>query len=303
MNGGSSLPLALACWEAGVFPSLWSQIYNPAGVDFWNYDLLDYELGEFIKSTGSTNILVAVSVFWLENFKVLSILKSHKIKHVEIITEDLPRYHEFRDRLFFVKRLENNYDSILKAFLDYIQPTNVLIRIKSPTIHPVDNVAYGLKGSDSAGVNSEEFTTEELFYEQKKLTPAGILIPYGGIGTPTQVARYLNNGAEAVAVGTLFALSKESTISDAVKQKMISTTTKDIIKMPDTGQNSVIFGNMEQIDNDKLNFHDWNRTISLRKGLKGNANEGHVYMGASIDYVNEIKTVKNIVEYLTSEII
>jgi len=300
MNGGSSLPLALACWEAGIFPSLYLNIYDIATKQV-NYDLLDSTIGEFVKATGTTDVLLATDIFRLSDPTSLKIYKKHKITHIEILAESLEQRKKLGISNSEINRLIQNYSVIVKGARILLQPTCIVQRVNTVQENP-HNFILGMKGSEAAGLNSKTFTTSELFEQQKLATPNSLLMPYGGIGTPSQVADYIKRGATAVVVGTLFAASKESTLSLEVKQKMVSTQTQDLIKLPDTGQQALILGNIDSVLNDKINPVDWNRQRSLETGLTGNAQVGHMYLGSAIEYVTEIKSVKEIVEYLVSEL-
>jgi NAD(P)H-dependent flavin oxidoreductase YrpB (nitropropane dioxygenase family) len=174
-----------------------------------------------------------------------------------------------------------------------------MYRRREPEISQFD-FAYCLKGSDSAGSSGDTYTTWGLFREQRKLTPNAVMIPYGGVGTAEQVCNYINLGATAVGVGTLFAASQESNLSSAAKQAMVAAP--GVTQIPDTKQNALILGNLDTVLADKIAEGDWNRERSLATGLHGNGTEGHIYAGAGVSYVTEIRSVKEIVEYLTSRL-
>jgi len=106
----------------------------------------------------------------------------------------------------------------------------------------------------------------------------------------------MNNGAEAVGIGTLFAISIESPLSLAVKQKLVNTNQNDISLLTDTKQNCVVFSDSTD-DNP-----DWNSTQELQKGIKGNGSEGLIYIGHGIANVNQILPVTDIVSYLCSKL-
>lgn len=300
MNGGSSLPLALACWDAGVFPSLYINIYD-AETRKINHDLLDSTIGEFVRSTGSIDVIIATDIFRLVDPTSLKIYKKYGVKYIEILPEALAQRKKLGTNDNQIDYLIKNYDAIVKSAKNLLKPEYIIQRVNSPCDNP-HNFILGIKGSEAAGLNAQTTTTSELFDQQKVKTPNSLLMPYGGIGTPSQVADYINRGAVSVVVGTLFAASKESTVSDDVKQRMVSTKKQDLIRLPDTGQQTLILSNLDQVIADKVDATDWNRQKSLETGLSGNAQHGHIYLGSSIDYVTEIKSVKEIVEYLTSEL-
>lgn len=298
MNRGSTLPLALACHEAGIHPSLVVP-FPTEGIDTYDkYDQVDKELGEFVKCTGSSDIIFAIDPEELFDNKLMKIIKSHKISHLEIFP-NLDPSTAGQGNIVRTRLGHEGYDRLLKLVFKNIYPTKIMQRVRGIGYNPF-NVAYCLKGSDAGGFNSMTHTTRELFNEQQKLTPDAVLIPYGGVGTPQQVAQYLKDGATAVAVGTLLAASRESTLSMETKTAMVNSKKEDLCKLSHTNQNALILGDKQAVESE---FSvDWNREYSLTNGLHGNSQVGHMYAGPAIDYVNEIKSVKEIVRYLISEL-
>jgi NAD(P)H-dependent flavin oxidoreductase YrpB (nitropropane dioxygenase family) len=299
MVGGSELPLALACWDAGVFPSLVIEYWKKLDHGEFNYDLVNDTLKEFIKSTGSADVLVAIGIADFFDKQLMSILKNFKVSHIE----PLPKHDDYHERAKDI--FDKNYNKAFSAIVKNMYPAKILWRVKKPKIDPTNgmsidnkNLCFCIKGSDAAGMNGV-MPTIELFNEQKKLTPNVNVIPYGGVGTPQQVKEYLDKGAEVVAVGTLFAASQESTLSIETKKAMVKNNKNNTVKLKDTGQNTLLLGKIEDVLQDKSN---WNRGKSFEKGLHGDGKSGHIYVGHGIDHVKEIKTVKQIVEYLTSEL-
>jgi hypothetical protein len=80
------------------------------------------------------------------------------------------------------------------------------------------------------------------------------------------------------------------------KQKIVEAKSFDITTLSSDNlpQNSLKFTNWTETD-------DSNNTESLKAGIK-NPTVGHIFVGKSIDYVNEIKSVNNIVQSLISEL-
>lgn len=307
MYGGSDLPLAIACWDAGIFPSIY--VHSMIKDDTYT-DKVNDTLKEFIATTGSGNIVFGIEFDDLFNTSLVKVLKSHKVSHLEV----LPILRGNTRDNSEAEWLEKNYGrrNVMDAVMKILAPIKIMRR-KTMFTSSSDNYwnpfgqyaknnpmdyAYCVKGSDSAGWTGES-TTAEMFATQKHLTPDAIVIPYGGVGTPEQVASYINNGATAVAVGTLLAASKESTLSVETKLAMISSKKDSITKLGDTGQNSLILGNKESVIQDR-ETSGWNRSKSLNIGLRGDGKSGHIYVGSAIDHITEIKSVKEIVEYLVS---
>jgi NAD(P)H-dependent flavin oxidoreductase YrpB (nitropropane dioxygenase family) len=291
MIQASTLPLALACWEAGIFPSLSPSIRLPNNLR--NYDLVNEQLKEFVKSTGSPNLVFNITLWDFFDIKLMNILKSYNVSHVELnqILDDTYDYHESSEK--FIEHHSESFYSMIK----HIYPMKLIWRTSKPHVKKVD-VAYNLIGSNAAGRNSE-MTLFDLFDQQKKLTPDAVLIASGGISTPEQVSEFITKGATAVCIGTLLAASKESSLSAEAKNAIVNCKKEDIIKFNDTKQNTLILGNINEIEN---NTSDKNRTNTLKKGIHGDGKSGHIYVGSGVDQITSIKTVKEIVEHLVSRL-
>jgi NAD(P)H-dependent flavin oxidoreductase YrpB (nitropropane dioxygenase family) len=291
MIAASTLPLALACWEAGIFPSLSPNIRLPDKSR--NYDLVDEQLKEFVKCTGSSNLVFNINLYDFFDIKLMNILKFYNVSHVELNqplgnTND---YHESSEKVI------EHYSESFYGMIKHTYPMKLIWRTSKPHVKKVD-VAYNLIGSDAAGRNSE-MSLFDLFDQQKKLTPNAVLIASGGISTPQQVSEYINKGATAVCIGTLLAASKESSLSAEAKNAIVNSKKENITKFNDTKQNTLILGNINEIENDTS---DRNRSSTLKKGVYGDGKSGHIYIGKGVDQITSIKTVKEIVEYLVSEL-
>lgn len=289
MNGGSDLGLAIACRKAGIFPSIVFPRNGEKKDGESTLPFVDHQLTSY----GSNQINVGVmSIHNCSNRHFINVLLKHNISHLEIWSEidvDSIRYKRIgKERSM---ELATNNINMLKD-----NGTKILRRTKGVTTTISDAIC--VKGSDTAGHCSHTLTTKELFLFQKNATPFVPVIPYGGIGTSSQVKEYMELGAECVAIGTLLAASKESCLSEDVKNTMTEVNSLCITRMPDTNQNTLILGDKEEV----LNTAGRNRQDSLEKGLYGDGRTGHMYAGKSIDHVTEIRSVKDIVEELVKEL-
>ena len=298
MNRVSDLPLALACWQAGIFPSLVVSEFVQFDVVKKDYDQVNTLLKEFVHSTGAANLVFSVGIEHLFDRELMRILKSHQVSHLEIYAITNPR-GQTNDWASIKTKLGAQYNAVIAATVKNLQPMKIMYRRRNPEVSEF-NFAYCLKGSDSAGSSADGHTTRELFDKQIALTPSGIVIPYGGVGTPAQVAEYINLGATAVGVGTLFAASAESSLSQEAKQALIDAT--QVEKLPDTQQNAVLLGERDQVLADRKDATDWNREGALEKGIHGNGKTGLIYAGAGVKHITEIRKVSDIVEYLISKL-
>ena len=173
------------------------------------------------------------------------------------------------------------------------------MRVYEPHISKYDDLidAYTLKSNESAG-GFGQYSSLDLLTKFKKITDKP-LIPQGGIGTSTQIKELLNNGAEAVGIGTRFAISNESMLSNPAKLAIVNSNTSDLVTLEDTCQRAIIF-NKDEID---LTFNKsaWNRDELLHEGVK-TGKTGLVYVGNAIDQITKIASVEEIVEELVKDL-
>lgn len=287
MNGGSDLPLALAVADSGAFPSYWFQS---------NEKLYD-DIREFIKCVGHSNIVVGgITVQRLADVSLIKIIQQLKISHIEILATE----HQTGNFVSMSKVLS---DVNISAIFNILKKTSkIMTRIYEPINCVLSSSyfdAYCIKGKESAG-KSGNYSVSELFDIQKNISN-NHLIPYGGVGTPKQVKDYLDRGAVGVAVGTLFAASLESSLSNEAKQQIVKSNFDTVTRLSDTNQNSLVLDDRFKTSVPTVP-NDWNRKKYLEQGLRGNGSEGLLYIGKGIDYINEIKSVKEIVNYLISDI-
>ena len=289
MNKGSTVGLAIAVYRAGGYPSLCSWTYNGKS------DLMQRDLDQFVKITGSNCIHLSFELHEYPHNVVQEIVKSYSIPTIEVIygnkntfrptsTED-ELTTEVLQLLAPIKALGTKifkriYDNVDQAMMD---------------LHLIDG--FCIKGAESAGFTSHT-PIKETFLRQQKLTPTAMLIPYGGVGTAEQVREYIDLGAEIVAVGTVLALSKESSLSTETKLIAIQKHSKDLTQFTHT------VGNVERKQS-ALQFKpyqgpdDANGTVGLIRGIRGKE-DGHVYLGHGIDHVTELRSCKEIIGQLSS---
>lgn len=277
MNQVSDLNLALAVFDAGGIPSISGYCYN-------SIEQIIDAFESFVKISGSNNIIAALDDKIICNIKIFKMLNLLKIKYIiRYNTEDNASLSED------IKKFENRSKFLIKNL------SSVLIDIH----HNIDqnNInlknLYYLKGLDGAG-RPGKFTTKELFFKYKNKFSNSLLIPVGGIGSPEQVKEYIDNGAVAVGIGTLLAASKESCLSEGTKKELIRNSSQ-ALKIIDSNnkQQGLVFEKLDIND-------DTNNTNNLIEGIKSNGNKGLIFAGQGIDYINEIKPVKQILEELCS---
>jgi NAD(P)H-dependent flavin oxidoreductase YrpB (nitropropane dioxygenase family) len=293
MNRGSTLELAVAVHQAGGYPSLCSWTYNRRN------QLMQQDLDCFVKQTQSNRIHLSFELDEFDNHAVHDIVKSHSIPTIELIygKPNSPNGKESESDPALEKRLLHLIEP-LKA-----QGTRIFKRmydtVDQATMdrHLLDG--FCIKGLESAGYGTF-VPVRETFLRQRELTPGAMLIPYGGIGTAEQVQDYIELGAEMIAVGTVLALSTESTMSKKTKLAAIQKKSQDLVYHPrnfgeiERKQSALIFGNYSRSD-------DEDGTIGLVRGLHGKT-DSQVYFGHGIDHVTEILPCREIIQRLVAKI-
>ena len=291
MNRGSTVELALAVHAAGGYPSLCSWTYNQ------HSRAMQQDLDRFVKLTNSNGIHLSFELNEFDHQAVHDIVQSHRIPTVEIIYGNTNTFRPTDSD----SELEKTLIKLLGPLKE--QGTKIFKRI----YEAVDQVTmnrhlldgFCIKGAESAGFSSYT-PVRETFLKQRELTPDAMLIPYGGVGTADQVQDYIELGAEIVAVGTMLALSAESTMATETKLAAIQKQSQDLVQLThDFGgvkrkQSVLKFGNYAGPD-------DANGTIGLVRGLNGKPNS-HVYLGHGIDHVNEILSCQEIIQRLVEKI-
>lgn len=288
MNKVSDLKLAVAVRKAGAFPSL--SVYNyfvsPTVI---SADLLKADLDAYKEQCGDYSILVSIGVDQLLDDSIFDALYSTRLNAIELIL-DTP----FESNGSGEAR-NNERDKRIKM----LQGNGTLVFVKTIQLGDIAEVSVidgiTLKGPDGAGRgNADGITLSELFDQVKATYPNLKIIVAGGIGNSSQVKEYIDRGAFAVGIGTLFAAAQESKVSHETKLKMVSAGANDIKKLSGGAQqNALVF---KELTNDTFN-----NTQGLMAGVKSPA-IGHVFAGKSIEYITEIKPANQIVQELIKDL-
>jgi NAD(P)H-dependent flavin oxidoreductase YrpB (nitropropane dioxygenase family) len=291
MNRGSTVELAVAVHAAGGYPSLCSWTYNQ------HSQAMQQDLDRFVKLTNSNRIHLSFELNEFDNQVVHDIVRSHRIPTIEIIYGKTNTFRPTDSEselevalLRLLGPLKEQGTRIFKRVYETVDPDTM-------DRHLLDG--FCIKGAESAGFSSYT-PVRETFLKQRELTPDAMLIPYGGIGTAGQVQDYIELGAEMIAVGTVLALSAESTMATETKLAAIQKQSQDLVQSThDFGgverkQSTLKFGNYSGPD-------DANGTVGLVRGLNGKKNS-HVYLGHGIDHVDEILSCQEIIQRLVEKI-
>ena len=263
MNFVSDARLAIACNKAGIVPSLTGNVN------------IEEQLEEFRDSCPSGNLILASEPSRLTPH-MLYLLKKYGVSHMQLLSDPGSDFMLYR---------KNAVD--IKVIHKLLKPENVFNMSKM--IDAVD-----LKSPDAASrVKDTNQTTMERFLEQKAMNPDMPIIVTGGISTSEQIKIYLDAGAEAVGLGTMFALSEESRIHPDKKLEMIKKSFSDVTPVGENRMNAIVFTETQSTTN--------NNTEGLILG-RDTKDEGLLFAGKALDNINAIESVQTIVDRLTKDL-
>lgn len=294
MNKVSNAKLAIAVSKEGCVPSITS--FNFLNKNEMEYELLEKELSYFFESCPNSEVILSVNDTEIFSNRFKLTCKNFNITHLEIIIDSV----DFSNGITLsIKNFLNN----LTSEIFYFKNLGIKILFKSlskklivyfESFYPDLFDGYILKGNNAAGMvikKSESLLDEIIFL--KKQFPLINLIPAGGISNSIQIRNFLINGACAVGIGTLFALSLESPIPIENKKKIIRFNSSNIQKIGTMNQNAIVF-KTSSVD-------DKNNTVSLMNGLN-DITTGLIFIGNGIDEVCEIISVEQLVKKLIKDL-
>jgi NAD(P)H-dependent flavin oxidoreductase YrpB (nitropropane dioxygenase family) len=282
MNKVSDLNLAIKLHYCGIFPSI--SIFNYYDIIHHNinYIKLENDLKDFRNTTGDSKILLSTNNIFIEDIEFQNLCKKKYFSHLEIILEKKINYE-------LLKNLKKNKIILLVKIWSHEQISYEMEEIFNGFI---------LKGPDGAGsIPIDNLTLEQRLIDIKRKKSNLKIICSGGIYNGKQIKKLLSTGADSVAIGTLFAMSEESCISNESKIKILESNSNMLSSVSELKQNAIIFSKIESpYDNDT------NNTFSLKTGIK-NSNQGHLFVGKSIDFIYKILPIKIIVNNLVNDLI
>jgi len=270
MNGVSDLKLAIAVAESGCLPSFF--VFN--NVKDRGLQGLVQDLKLFQNIFGHCNLLLSISQnLFVKNYKnIIEIILKYKVTYVELlkITDDLAR---------------KSVVALRKRGVKVGFRACSLNKHQEPFYHHLDFII--VKGNESAGyIGDGDQCLSEILQDMRKKYPNLLLIASGGISDRNDIAK-IEPYCDAVGIGTLFAMSKESCISSKTKQLALNKSIQPI-KGFDGLQNAIVFSTVEHDDN--------NNNLSLNQGINGTG--GHIFAGQALQKIDRIMSVKEIVDKL-----
>jgi NAD(P)H-dependent flavin oxidoreductase YrpB (nitropropane dioxygenase family) len=286
MNRVSDVNLALSVADAGAVPTITGFNYID-GND--NIDLITLvkHFNIYQKKQNNCNFIFSIDdkILHKNKNKLLEIFLEYNILYIELLINIDYFLKHYKDIESIINVLKNNNIKILTKLVS-------LENFSSDWTYFINKLFHGviIKGPDGAGRITDNTAKDlkSILKQSISMFPKKFIIPCGGIGSAADVKELLDLGAGAVGIGTLFAASKESSLSLTAKEKIIKSSSNNLekIKTHDFKQNALIFSNVSQ--------SMVNNTEGLIKGIE-TGTEGHIFLGKSIDYVTEIKSVSEIV--------
>jgi hypothetical protein len=272
MNKVSDAKLALAAHAAGIIPSLVAS--------FGALSETAVELEKFNNGAGNfTDLILAVSPAQLSP-ELIDVILTYNVTHLQLL-EDIKNVAE---ELMLSGLKKKNIKIIVKRLST--NPRGV------EYLHLVD--AIDIKGPEGASrVVNDGVPLSSRLSQLQMLYPDLPIIVTGGISTSAEIRQYLDAGAVAVGLGTVFALSEESCINYEKKLAMLEKSFADVRNIGVNKQNAIIFTPIPD--------EDANHTRGLLIG-RDSSSKGLLFAGRAIDNISSIKSVATIVKELTVDL-
>jgi len=166
------------------------------------------------------------------------------------------------------------------------------------------------EGFEAGGHNGREETTTLTLIPQVRAATSLPLIAAGGIGSGEAMLAAMALGAEGVQIGTLFALSQESSASDAYKQRCTTLEEGDTmltLKLisPTRLVKNALYSRILEAEKEGAAVEDLRQILgkaATKRGIfEGDVENGELEIGQIASAVKEIKSVADIMATLEKE--
>jgi hypothetical protein len=236
-------------------------------------------------------------IFFNKTREIIISVNSHELRYngfIEWIKEFKPKYVEICNGLTGeVKEIGSQQGDI--ELLNVIKETGAKIFPKclnnnssefiNNIVQHVDGI--NVKNKDAAGYTSGQSLQESINWAKKFNKP---IIASGGITNKEDILTALSYGAESVMLGTVFACTIESNLSDTAKQLIINKNSQDIRRYGKFNQRAL--GHGELIDNDDGNMTNNYLNVSQ------NGQNGILFVGNSINKITKLQTIEEVAKKL-----
>lgn len=265
----SDIKLALACINAGIVPGLIA--YPDIDVFLADVKTCKKHCDEIFGSINLTDLI--------RNDIFKRIIESG-ITHIELL--DYNKDQISNETILKIKLLRSHN---IKIYIKCLSHKTLVHYLKI-----IDGVT--IKGPEGAGRSLADVSLIDEISKIKELYPNLEIIASGGVKNNFDIKKLMQAGAHAVSIGTLFALSKESSMPEETKIKLLTKTSADISRTKHGAKQRAIIFQDTEFDGDP------NNTFGLTTGLKSGTT-GHVFMGNAISEVNKILPIIDIVTRIT----
>lgn len=166
------------------------------------------------------------------------------------------------------------------------------------------------EGFEAGGHNGREETTTLCLIPSVRKSTTLPLIAAGGIGTGQAMLATFALGAEAVQIGTRFALTKESSAHDDFKKLCLSLNEGDTRLMlkklaPTRLVKNQFYTQVEEAENRGASAEEMKTLLGkgrAKKGIfEGNLDEGELEIGQVTALINELLTVEDVMKEIVND--
>lgn len=166
------------------------------------------------------------------------------------------------------------------------------------------------EGFEAGGHNGREETTTLTLIPQVRRSTTLPLIAAGGIGSGEAMLAVEALGAEGVQIGTLFALSEESSASEAFKQRCLQTEEGDTMLClkkisPTRLVKNELYTKIAQAESEGASVETLRQLLgqaAAKRGIfEGDLDGGELEIGQIASAINEIVPVATIMKRLDEE--
>lgn len=168
------------------------------------------------------------------------------------------------------------------------------------------------EGFEAGGHNGREETTTMALIPKVCQTTNLPVVAAGGIASGGAIMAAQSLGAEGVQIGTLFAVSKESSASDTFKQWCLKLDEGDTMLClkriaPTRMAKNALYERIAEAENRGADIEELRqilgRTAAKRGIFEGDTVMGEIEIGQAVASISEIRSVADIVEQLKKEYI
>ena len=166
------------------------------------------------------------------------------------------------------------------------------------------------EGFEAGGHNGREETTTMTLIPQVRRATTLPLIAAGGIGSGQAIVAAQALGAEGVQIGTLFALTKESSASEAFKQRCLAIAEGDTMLClkkisPTRMVKNALFDRIAEAEDRGATAEELREILgkaAAKRGIfEGDIDEGQIEIGQITSAIREIKSVQEVFDALVRE--